>query len=451
MEDNISFLSNKDNNPKKKNRKDGSGDLKWSKPAEGEKTDFLKGMNNLGGKAESKSSGLFSFFKKNDQPLEKKDLEHSRQEVLKAISDHEIVSGKMPNKAQKNTDNSGFWGSMFKKKEKGIKIDLQADFKAEKGKIAIKEAVIPAPKTPSRKEIKNLDPIFTVFSDKQAPDLAFRQTSNIESSRINLLNRLIDRWSKNKKNKDKNRDDKEVVRLMDEKNKEEKILMKEEVQAVKVEAIQKDKEVIIEKKEKSKKKKENILEDSNVLETNLMEGESISFFDWQKNSLVLSAFAFLAVMIVAFAYGGLVIYSGKQSIKSKSVDDRIEKLKLAAEEVKEDTKSFSALESKIKLVSTLLDRHIYWTNFFQFLEDKTLVNIYYFNFSGDNSGKYVMASRAKSFSDLSKQLTVFKQATDQVDQVNIKGGKLGTSEKDKTTGVDFGLEITVNPDIFYKK
>lgn len=447
MED-ISFLSNKNNNSKKKGHKDEPGDVRWSKPAGGEKTDFLKGMKGEGA-TEKKSSGLFSFFKKNDQPLEKRDLEHFRQEVLKTINDHEDASKKISDKIRKDAGNHGFFGNMFKKKEKGIEIDLQADFKAEETGAAIKKNAILAPIAPIKKETKSGVLISPFFSSKQTQDLTVMQTGGIESSRINLFNRLIDWWSKNRKNK-KNKNNEEAVRLVNEKNKES-ILIKQETQAVKAEAVQEDKKAVVEKKEKSKKKKENILEDSNVLETNLMEGESISFFDWQKNSVVLLMFAFMAMAIVAFAYGGLVIYGEKQSIRNESADSKIEKLKLAMENIKKDTKIFSSLEGKIKIVNTLLDKHIYWTNFFQFLEDKTIVNVYYLNFSGDNGGKYIIASRAKSFSDLSRQLTVFKRAADQVVQVNINGGKLGTSEKDKTAGVDFGLEITVNPDIFYKK
>jgi hypothetical protein len=47
-------------------------------------------------------------------------------------------------------------------------------------------------------------------------------------------------------------------------------------------------------------------------------------------------------------------------------------------------------------------------------------------------------------------LGVFKAEKGVVIQADISGGKLGTSDTDKTTGVEFGLDITFNPDIFTK-
>lgn len=252
--------------------------------------------------------------------------------------------------------------------------------------------------------------------------------TGIDSSRIGVFNRLMDWLSKRKK---------KIIELSDQAS----------APAPADSFIEKAEESQ-EAGAKDKKTKKEVMENSSVLETNLLEGESISFFDWQAKGTMLATVVILSAAAVGLAYGGLSYWEKNKKAELLAIEAKLDNINVEIVQAKEDTKQYSSLEKKIRLVSVLLAKHIYWTNFFKFLEDNTIRDVYYMNFSGDNKGRYTIASRARSFNNMTEQLRVLKEQK-AVLSANITGGKVSTEGNDSVS-VSFNLDILLDANLFNK-
>ncbi len=182
-----------------------------------------------------------------------------------------------------------------------------------------------------------------------------------------------------------------------------------------------------------------------IMGTNLIKGEIISFFDWRKKISVLLTAAISAFLIIAVAYGGLIFLESKEINKGRYFVDKINEINQRTEQAEDYVKEILIFKKKMKLAGELLDRHIYWTDFFEFLEKNTLADVYYSGFSGNIGGEYALSATAKSFSAIARQTKIMRDNGD-VLQAKVSGGQSGK----EGGSVGFQLELSVNPDIFIK-
>jgi hypothetical protein len=182
-----------------------------------------------------------------------------------------------------------------------------------------------------------------------------------------------------------------------------------------------------------------------IMGTNLIKGEVISFFDWRKKISVLLIAAISAFLIIAVVYGGLIFLENKEINKGRYFVDKINKMNQSIGQAKDYIKEILIFKEKMKLADELLGRHIYWTDFFEFLEKNTLADVYYSGFSGNIGGEYTLSATAKSFSAIAQQ-TKTMRGDSNVAQAKVSGGQSSA----EGGGVGFQLELSVNPDIFKK-
>ena len=115
----------------------------------------------------------------------------------------------------------------------------------------------------------------------------------------------------------------------------------------------------------------------------------------------------------------------------------------------------------------MLANHVYWSSFFQLIEEVTIKDIYYTGgFSGTTDGLYTLKARTDSYESMKNQLIVFSQderilsaRTTEVDEYEEKeeqtnGGADGeetqtVAEVIKESGIEFTVEIEIDPEIFY--
>lgn len=182
-----------------------------------------------------------------------------------------------------------------------------------------------------------------------------------------------------------------------------------------------------------------------ILGTNLIKGEIISFFDWRKKFSVLLSAAISAFLIIAVVYGGLIFLEKREINKGRYFVDKINEINQRIEQAEDYTKEILVFKEKMKLADKLLGKHVYWTNFFEFLEKNTLSDVYYSGFSGNIGGEYMLAATAKSFSAIAQQVKIMRN-NGNVEQSKAGGGQSSA----EGGGVGFQLELSVNPDIFKK-
>jgi len=202
----------------------------------------------------------------------------------------------------------------------------------------------------------------------------------------------------------------------------------------------------------------------NIIKANLIKDQQFMFFNWQRKILALILYVFFAILFSATVYGGLIIWDNQKKQDNQGVFDNLDNInnQIVREQPKID--EILAFSDRLSLVSFILDNHIYWSEFFKFLEDYTLKTVYYEEFSGDLSGSYEVKSVAKDFDSIYRQLKLM-QMNDQVTSVDTQGAKTAadgsviTKEASKTEAIEteavsgnkkFIMSLSVDRKIFLK-
>lgn len=203
---------------------------------------------------------------------------------------------------------------------------------------------------------------------------------------------------------------------------------------------------------KFKKKEGRIggsLQNPRILEVNLVKDEVLVFFDWRKNLSLLFLVLCIAALLVTEIYFGLGWWQAQEEARSQTLQDQAVK---TGEEVSALKKKISApltYKAKSAAFSQLLNNHVYWTNFFNWLEKNTLSSVHYKDFSGGVDGVYILTATAQSYADVSWQVKAF--LNDPITKaVSVVQAESSQKAKDQAGEVSFKINLEVNPAVFRK-
>lgn len=186
-----------------------------------------------------------------------------------------------------------------------------------------------------------------------------------------------------------------------------------------------------------------------VLEVNLVKSEIVKYFDWQKGILLLLLFVFLSMSIISLAYWGISWWGTKKQYSQNPV--YIQSYYKINKEIKDregEIDEIMKFKHRLDIANFLLARHVYWSSFFDFLEDNTLSNVFFSAFSGDINGNYRLAATTNNFDAINAQTKKFL-ANPYVRGATVESGNI-TGEKGKVT-VSFDMTLVLDPKIFLKK
>jgi hypothetical protein len=186
-----------------------------------------------------------------------------------------------------------------------------------------------------------------------------------------------------------------------------------------------------------------------ILATDLISGEVTVVFDWKKNILVLAFFVVVAGLLLVGIYQGLVLWEDKKITEAIRGTEKFNELNTQISLEEKGIDEIIDLQKKLELIKQLLDRHIYWSNFFAFLERDTLADVYFDTFSGDTNGIYPLTGTTKDFKTLADQLTTL-QADKMVNRATSRGGSAAIDKEGNTDQVTFNLELSVKKELFNK-
>lgn len=191
-----------------------------------------------------------------------------------------------------------------------------------------------------------------------------------------------------------------------------------------------------------------------TLKTDLIKDEMTTFFDWRKNLTVLGISSALALLMLGFFYGGIIVWERKANEENRYKELEVEGLAAKIQGMTNDIKEIDRLREELKIVSALLDKHIYWTNFFTFLEDNTLKEVTYpDSFSGNTLGNYSFSAKADSFASMADQIRVMEE-NEYVNSVQVTKGDVASAKgetEDKGVFVGFSMALSLNPKIFFNQ
>ncbi len=205
----------------------------------------------------------------------------------------------------------------------------------------------------------------------------------------------------------------------------------------------------------------------NILDVDLIKGEQEKKLNWSK----YIAFIFLAV--VASSVLALEIYwligwwENQESKRVQAIEESIEILKKDIRQLEEEYQTLTEFKVKADILEDLLAQHPYWTNFFNWIERRTLSTVTWASFSADLSGSYSLSGEASTFADISWQVRSFLD--DQiVKDVNVSSGSGGLIEGSREvpglldeegepvretyleSNVTFSLNLQIDPALFYR-
>jgi len=185
----------------------------------------------------------------------------------------------------------------------------------------------------------------------------------------------------------------------------------------------------IEENKKRRKNKENEeeLEGSEIINDNTLDKieinlipDNVSTIPVQINKMIKSGFILgFSITIIFLIYLGIYVY-GKSSEK-KVEDIRAENSKLEQQytSYKKSLEDIKATKQNLDEIIKLLDSHVYWTKFFNLLEENTIPEVFYYNFTGDTSGQMTLNAITDSYLNVSRQMIAFKNAENFVDSISV--------------------------------
>lgn len=186
-----------------------------------------------------------------------------------------------------------------------------------------------------------------------------------------------------------------------------------------------------------------------VLEVNLVKSEIVKFFDWQKGVIVLLLFIFLSLSLISGAYWGISWWgTKKQYAQNPAYVQSYYKINKEIKDRESQVEEVLKFKHQLDLTNFLLRRHVYWSNFFDFLEDNTLSNVYFSSFSGDIDGSYRLSASTNNFDAINAQTKKFL-ANPYVRSATVESGTI-QGEKGKVN-VSFDLTFTLDPAVFLDK
>ncbi len=205
------------------------------------------------------------------------------------------------------------------------------------------------------------------------------------------------------------------------------------------------------KKQDKGKIQKNILQNPKILEVNLIKDEVRISFDWNKNISVLLFTLFIAGFFIAEIYFGLDWWEKQEVAKAQSLNENISQVNREISKIKATADEALAYKDKSVEVGRLLSEHIYWSNFFNWLEKNTLSTVKYDGFSGSTDSVYSLSAKAYSYAEVSWQVKAFSknEFVKNIEVLSVTSGKTGKL-KSAEGGVNFSLNFELSPDIFKK-
>jgi hypothetical protein len=194
-------------------------------------------------------------------------------------------------------------------------------------------------------------------------------------------------------------------------------------------------------------KRRVLLQNPKILEVNLIKDEGLLSFDWNKNLLVLVLVLFLAGLLILEIYFGLGWWEEQEAARLEPTKALVAQTNAAAAKLKNQTAAALAYKDKSAAFSWLLGNHVYWSNFFSWLERNTLSTVKYDSFSGGLDGSYVLTATAPSYADVSWQVKAFRNdpSTKKASVTSVKSAGSAAAGQ-----VNFTLSLQVDPAIFKK-
>ncbi|MBN2884704.1 hypothetical protein JXE04_02150 [Patescibacteria group bacterium] len=195
----------------------------------------------------------------------------------------------------------------------------------------------------------------------------------------------------------------------------------------------------------------NLSQNPKILEVNLIKNEMRVDFDWNQHLSTLLFSVIVTALFVAEIYFGLNWWAEYENNRVIASELKYRQVSTDIVTLRTESDQILAFKEKVDAASSLLDNHIYWTNFLDWLEKNTLSTVTYSGFSGKSDGIYDLTASANTFREVSWQTRAFL-ADSSVISVNVNEASMqagdDVTEDAGIAKVNFNLSLKVDPKLF---
>lgn len=189
-----------------------------------------------------------------------------------------------------------------------------------------------------------------------------------------------------------------------------------------------------------------------IIKTNLVKGEITTFIDWNKNVHELAVACGVAAGVIVFWFLGLVIMGMGIENQGRLLEGDIEVLKAQIITAQDEVVEIDKFQEKLKHTKVLMDNHVYFTNYFDFLEENLLpesrlspeVNL-------TPSGIFTYSVTTNSHKSRIDQITLLKSLPE-VLSVESDSATMSVSVDEETekesVAVTYSLDVVLDTNIF---
>lgn len=204
------------------------------------------------------------------------------------------------------------------------------------------------------------------------------------------------------------------------------------------------------KKQPSRRRDAGPLKNPEILEVNLVKNEAPESFAWRSPLISLVLVLVLAAVVIFEIYYGLSWWQRQEEARGAKTQAEIAQLNRESSQLANEAAEALAYQGRAATFGRLLQDHVYWTNFFAWLERNTLTTVRYEGFAGGLDGNYELSAVTQTYADVAWQVShLLKDPA--VRSAAVSSAQMAVNDdKSKPSEVTFNLSLSIKPEIFRK-
>jgi hypothetical protein len=168
-----------------------------------------------------------------------------------------------------------------------------------------------------------------------------------------------------------------------------------------------------------------------------------------KQIIIIIVLAIILAVALGAAYILLKQYQGQADSDLQKVESDRGGLDQKIKALDAEKNQAQIFQKQLRAADELLTGHLYWTNFFSFLEKNTVADVYFVNMVGGSNGQIVLSGVAKNYMAIARQIVAFREIAS-ISNVSILSASASVDSEGNITKVDFDAKLQINQDIFLK-
>ncbi len=156
---------------------------------------------------------------------------------------------------------------------------------------------------------------------------------------------------------------------------------------------------------------------------NLIREEFVPTINIKKILITLLLTSLLAVLVIVFIYFVVDFVKLSRAKKIQELQAELKQTEQLLANRQDDLAKIQSYYNTYQRIKFLLDKHLYWTNLLEFIEDNTMATVYYESVRASRSGVVDLSAKAKDYGSVWRQYEIFKKSP-AVARVEIKGAGL---------------------------